>query len=233
MKKINTTKLVALLAALCLMTSAFVGGTLAKYTTEVTGNDSARVAFWGFNESDALTINLFDGTYTNVLSGDTTQNVIAPGTNDATSFNFSYKDYTGNAKVTAPEVGYKFTVTAAVTGLEGAATDTDALDANPNFKWTVTLPGGTAEEFDTVAKMVEKLQSLNGTYEAGKLPTGFDAGDNTFTVAWDWAFETTDNVDTADVDEMAKQDAIDTAMGNSDDLDDLVLTITINATQLN
>ncbi len=47
MKKINTNKMVALLAALCLMTSAFVGGTLAKYVTEGSAADTARVAKWG------------------------------------------------------------------------------------------------------------------------------------------------------------------------------------------
>ncbi len=47
MKKLNTTKLLVLLLALCLVTSSFVGGTLAKYVTTGSASDTARVAKWG------------------------------------------------------------------------------------------------------------------------------------------------------------------------------------------
>ena len=46
-RKNHTLKLAGILLALVLVTSCFVGGTFAKYVTEGTGSDSARVAKFG------------------------------------------------------------------------------------------------------------------------------------------------------------------------------------------
>ena len=82
--KFNTKKLIALLFALCLITSSFVGSTLAKYTTKVSGSDTARVAKFGVE----LTVdaNLFEKQYagndTISVLADDGKDVIAPGTSD-------------------------------------------------------------------------------------------------------------------------------------------------------
>lgn len=75
-------RLSVLTIALTLVTTSLIGGTLAKYTTEVTGTGSAEVAKWSFkaNEksggSDKFTVNLADTVdkNPNVTSGK-----IAPG----------------------------------------------------------------------------------------------------------------------------------------------------------
>ena len=82
--KFNTKKLIALLFALCLITSSFVGSTLAKYTTKVSGSDTARVAKFGVE----LTVdaNLFEKEYAGndaiSVKADDDKDVIAPGTKD-------------------------------------------------------------------------------------------------------------------------------------------------------
>ena len=83
MTKNKSTKLTALLLVLVLVTSCFVGGTLARYVTSTSSEDSARVAVWGIN-ADEVTMDLFDATYTvngvTVAQSEDGDNIIAPGT---------------------------------------------------------------------------------------------------------------------------------------------------------
>lgn len=223
----------ALLVAVLLTTCA-ISGTFAKYTTSTTGSDKARVAYWGFDQDAATTIDLFDGEYNNVKASDEVDgfsNVIAPGTSKSTTFAFGYTNYKTD-KISAPEVAYNFTVTPAITG------DYDSLDANPNFKWTLQKGTDTASEYDTVDKLLAAVKALSGDasgkkeYKAGELPSAFTSADETYTIGWEWTFETADNTTTTDKDEMAEQDATDTAMGNADALENVTFTITISATQI-
>lgn len=64
----NRKKIMAVLA-LTLALACVAGGVLAKYVTSSTGGDSARVAYWGFDQSATIDIQMFDGTYDNVASG--------------------------------------------------------------------------------------------------------------------------------------------------------------------
>lgn len=66
MKKSTVRRLLVLCLCLTVITISLVGGTLAKYTTSASGSDSARVAYWGWNNAETLTFDLFDGNYTNV-----------------------------------------------------------------------------------------------------------------------------------------------------------------------
>lgn len=73
-------RLSVLTIALTLVTTSLIGGTLAKYTTEVTGKGSAQVAKWSFKAYEKnggegnFTVTLTDTANTNVTSGK-----IAPG----------------------------------------------------------------------------------------------------------------------------------------------------------
>lgn len=82
----NRKKIMAVLA-LTLALACVAGGVLAKYVTSSTGGDSARVAYWGFDQSATIDIQMFDGTYDNVASSNE-DNVIAPGTSKTTTFAF-------------------------------------------------------------------------------------------------------------------------------------------------
>ena len=221
MKKTKFMRAALLLLVLTLITSCFVGGTFAKYTTSTTGNDSARVAYWGFDQDASTSIDLFDGEYNNVTTSgkvDGFSNVIAPGNEKTSTFAFGYTNYKTD-KITAPEVAYTFTVNPTITG------DYDELDANTSFKWTLKKPSdATAAEYNTVAELIAAIKALSGddsgtkTYDPGKIPEAFTSADETYTIGWKWAF--------------GGNDAKDTALGNSQTLENVTFSITITATQV-
>lgn len=79
MKKKTVGRLGVVALALTLISTCLMGGTLAKYTTEVTGTGSATVAKWSFKANDQTAtftdIDLASTAYTNVAA-----KKIAPGT---------------------------------------------------------------------------------------------------------------------------------------------------------
>lgn len=88
MKKTNSMRVAVAMLALTLITSCFVGGTFAKYTTSASGVDSARVAKFGvvidasksaFLDKYETTDTEYTGQYT-VQSAEVGENVVAPGT---------------------------------------------------------------------------------------------------------------------------------------------------------
>lgn len=207
-----------------LLTTSVISGTFAKYTTTTSGHDTARVAYWGFNEEKDTTINLFSKTYDNVSGA---EKVVAPGTEGNAQFGFKY---TSNASksINAPEVGYTLTIKATASG------SYDALDKNPDFKWTLKSgKTGATEEFDTVAELLAAIEKLSGatdntgsaTYDAGKLPEAFGTAEANAkcTVGWKWAYEDAQKTDA--------QNVTDTTMGNAASLDNVTLNISITATQ--
>lgn len=216
-------RLASCLLIAVLLTTCAVSGTFAKYVTGTTGSDGARVAYWGFDNDAALTINLFSKTYSNVSDA---ENVIAPGTEKSFAFGFSYTPNTGK-NITAPEVGYTFKVEATMDG------SYDALDKNENFKWTLKsgAADATVKEYDTVDDLLEAIKNLSGStdgsgskdYTPGQLPAAFGtaAANANCTIGWKWNY-TTD----------AAGDKADTEMGNATTLDNITLTITITATQI-
>ena len=86
-KRGRLTKLTALLMVFALITSVVTSGTIAKYTTTATANDTARVAIFDVDIDDSTTFDLF-GTLLedDVATAETdawsngTDKVVAPGT---------------------------------------------------------------------------------------------------------------------------------------------------------
>ncbi len=117
MKRINTTKLLVLLLSLCLITSSFVGGTLAKYVTTSEAADTARVAKWGIAlqvDGSLYGVNYETGTASvpstendttklSVATSNTSEKILAPGTKSDSGLHVSL---TGK-----PEVSYKTNAT--------------------------------------------------------------------------------------------------------------------------
>lgn len=219
-----------------LLTTSVISGTFAKYTTSTTGTDKARVAYWGFNQDAKTEIDLFDSAYDSTgnatVKSQNGDNVVAPGTAKTTTFAFCYTNGKSSntvttADITAPEVDYTFTVDVQTSGA------TDKLDANPSFKWTLAKGDADATEYQTLEALTNAIKALSGEadgsvdYKAGKLPGAFTSANETYHIGWVWDFENGN-----DADAIAKQDAIDTAMGNADALDNVTLTITITATQV-
>ncbi len=207
-------RLGSVMLVLALLTTCAISGTFAKYTTESSGSDTARVAKWGIGTSEISLDNLFSTTYSNVQSS-TDKDVIAPGTSGQASFKFMADNST------APEVAYKLTVTT-----DGSACDT-SISSNPNIQWKLG-ENGTWGSWSTLLTNIKALSgSSSGTqqYNAGQMPSGLNEEQ---TVYWQWVYSTTD-----------AQDVKDTTMGNNAatatseaNIDDVTLAIKVTATQV-
>ena len=244
MKTNKMMRIASVLLVAVLLTTCSISGTFAKYVSEATGTDTARVAYWGWGGDSALIIDgLFAEMYAlnpsaTIQGSDDNSvasyggNVIAPGTAGSAPFSFKYTTNTTELNptvITAPEVDYTFDVT--VVG----NCDAD-IQANKNIQWK--LDNG---EWGTWTDLLADIGELgegddNGVYEAGQLPKGFGTND-THTISWQWIFEDpavdTDDENTYTVGgKTLTQDEYDTYMGNKADLDDVSITITITATQI-
>jgi len=93
MKKNKPMRLATLLLVFTLVTSCFVGGTFAKYTSEQTGTDTATVAKWSFNVEDKdiatqeFTFDLFSTANHDEENADVVDGLIAPGTSGSFELN--------------------------------------------------------------------------------------------------------------------------------------------------
>ena len=236
----------AVLGVATMLTASVLSGTFAKYTTTAEGTDSARVAKWGFDETNTITLSdLFSTSYKNTNSTETvksSEDSIAPGTSGHATFGFTYDTKDGSANINAPEVEYTFTVDTA-----GSKID-NSIKSNPNIKWALDSEEESAwGNWDTLLENIAKLSGdtttagngktmTKGTkeYKPGELPDKFNATNKTdgknkniHTVYWKWDFETTSGED-----QPKKQDSTDTEMGNASELTDVTLKITITATQV-
>lgn len=118
MKKNKAMRLASVLLILTLLTTSVISGTFAKYTTQDSANDSARVAKWGVELQ--VVGNLYGETYGSVAKGNgifaddsatdftvqsknAAEDVVAPGTKNEEGFTFSLQG--------TPEVSGKVTAT--------------------------------------------------------------------------------------------------------------------------
>lgn len=165
MKKNVMMRLSALLLVAVLLTTCVISGTFAKYTSTVSGNDTAKVAKWAWEynggslqASSPLTFDLFN-TINDTAGGaeesDVADNLIAPGTQGSFMFTFN-----NQSEVNA-------TVSVNFSSSEEVAPIKYSLDGT---EWKETI----AELF------VENRAVAMG-------------GSTTVTVLWKWAFEETDN----------------------------------------
>ena len=240
MKKNKMMRLASVLLVLTLLSTSVISGTFAKYTTSDSSFDQARVAKWGFNNAVSMDItDLFADTYKQVSTASTTyykvdsqneEDVIAPGTMGTASFQFTYDD----RDIEKPEVAYTFSVAV-------EETCDDAIEANKNIKWY--LDDENKANPLTWSELIDAIKLLSGDasgskdYKPGELPSAFTANDDTHTISWVWEFNETDGNKLYDMDNDGTadltQDEYDTYMGNMAELDDVSITITITATQIN
>lgn len=177
MKKNKIFTLGLAIAFVFVLSLTLVSGTFAKYTSTVTGKDSAAVAKWAFqygNNEGALTdidlvstkeisFNLFDTILD--TNGDTETDVaankIAPGTKG--SFQFVVKNVS--------EVNATFDLTLELTG------------AQVPFQYTIQVDEGAASSASTTLPMLNN-QAINMN------------ASTTITITWEWPFEGNDETDT-------------------------------------
>lgn len=189
MRKNRTMRVAALLLALTLITSCFVGGTFAKYATTGSATGTATAATW-FD-----TITLGDGTVsaTNTYAVD---NEMAPGTNGTITFN---PTVTGT-----PEVDWELYLTGTVTAGETASTVADGEGEGEGTTATVTVPaslkfklnGGAPMSFaDLQTTLASRTLLTSGKHDATTTAVNYS---DPITIDWVWDFEGNNTVDAVD-----------------------------------
>lgn len=215
-KKNVTLRAAAVLFALALITSCFVGGTFAKYVTNGTGTDTARVAKFGVTVTANGTMfatkyktdtpNVAGTIAESVISSgavNNIDNVVAPGTEgEMLSMKLSGQ----------PEVAVQVTYTPTI------ELNDEWKDANDNFycplqiKVNGTIVDGHGftdkQEFvDAIVNAIVRHEKNNVIYKAGTDLSTDTVGDNALAITWAWPFESTDGAGKSN-------DAKDTYLGD-------------------
>ncbi len=229
MKKTKSLRVAAGMFALTLITSCFVGGTFAKYTTAGTAKDSARVAKFGVSVN--ATGSLFKTEYNtddpdhkdaiqiSVQSANQTDKVVAPGTTNTDKLTVGL---TGTPEVA---VEIKFAVDTEAEGFKdiflkqgtyknytGIGDETFELGADYHpLVFTLNKNGVAVPEAQNLP-LKDFAAALDDISIA--LPPNTDlstlTGENEYSITWKWEFQNTIAGDTS------KQivDAADTLLGN-------------------
>lgn len=175
-EKKSKRKVVAVVLCLALAVACVAGGAVAKYTTSVSGSDTATVAKWLFEVNDvnmtvagdsaSMTFDLFgtimDSNGTEKET-DVKENLIAPGTSG--KFDLKIENLS--------EVNAKYDLNFSVSNESGIPLQF-SLDNGKSWK------------------SYDKISELNIGNKAIAMGTGTD----TITVQWKWDFEGTDATDT-------------------------------------
>lgn len=223
MEKNRMMRLASALLVLTLLTTCMISGTFAKYTTQATGNDSARVAKWGVTVSTHTDLFAISYTNTNDNSGTVTvksegaDKLVAPGTTGTGL---------GVTSEGTPEVSYEMKI------------KLDTTAKMPSLKYTPI--GGTEASYEPVKFNVYNgdtklnitdpltLDELKDLFNGTKVIYKYDVdtkkyyvdsnGDGTIDstssdtcpnikIKWEWAYEdATDNT---------LYDELDTILGNT------------------
>ena len=188
MKKI---RLSALLLALVMITSCMVGGTFAKYTSSADGSDTATVAKWSFDvggteitTTDTITFDLFN-TIKDTNKTDNESDVFNGKIAPGTSGSFKLE-----LKNTS-EVNALYTIK--LEEVEGTQVP---------LYYSLTGSDNAAEWYNTI-------DTLNAALANKQI--GMDTAPNntaSHTVYWEWVYQ-----ETGDAQDIADNDAADTALG--------------------
>lgn len=219
MKKNRLMRASVLLLVLTLVTSCFVGGTFAKYTSKAAATDTARVAKWGVVIEGSGTGVDTDGSYltyggsafsyvyhgpnsnpvNTVYSSGHGDNVVAPGT----SGTFEMLDISGT-----PEVMVNIETTVDVE-LTGSWEDQNGDFYCPlvftinNTEWSAAIHNiNTEEEFEegleTVLALVTNAENISANTnlaEGSSLPALFEPGKD---LTWTWPYSVDEDTDLKD-----------------------------------
>ena len=225
MKKNKILRLASVMLMLCLITTCAISGTFAKYTTNGTATDTARVAKWGVTITAATSQNMFTQTYKNdavvgdkavgeTVSVSASTDVVAPGTTGT----FSAFTISGTPEV-AVNVSYGATLTLSNWTVEGAEYCPIAITVG-----TTTYKIGDTD-IDTVSDLKSKVEAAIAAFSAD-YAAGTNLADATApAISWTWAFDSTGNA--------YVNDEKDTALGNLATAPTITLTVNVTVTQIN
>ena len=218
MKKTKFMRAALLLLVLTLITSCFVGGTFAKYTTSAEGSDTARVAKWGVTVTPegATFKNKYDSDDSATVIGENSDKVVAPGTRgDMVKMILGGKPevkvkvtYKGEVSLSGWTIGDKNEFYCPlVVKINNEAVDTSEATDEASFADAIN----------------NKIGSYSQVYDAG---TELDEkGNESLAIAWEWAFEDTDG-------STNQTDEKDTALGNLTSAPTITVKVTTTVTQV-
>lgn len=217
MKKNKMMRLASSLLVAVLLTSSVISGTFAKYVTEGSATDSARVAKWGVNVNvtgDEAFAPEYDKTDTRtnaelknieaisktVIAANGTDNLVAPGTNG----------YLGTVAVTGtPEVAVEVKTELVTFNVTGWAIDGDdfycpiIITVEDSAGATTVINGDTFGTVDSFVSAVRNAVANAVPYAFAPNTDLSTVGYLQKTITWEWTFH---------VDE--EHDAKDTKLGN-------------------
>ena len=224
MKKTRKNRILRLMWIVLLFTlisTCMMTGTLAKYVTEGSGYDTARVAAWGVEINAGLPVGgLFsdtydadDATYTltqeSVISAG--GNVVAPGTEGVMS---------GFAITGTPEVACRITVDVnTTTSVLSGWLDASGTAAYEPIEWTLVNGSTPIVSGGTFAQLVSALNAISFDVPPNVNLAG--AGID-YAISWEWPFSTS-----------ATNDDNDTNLGNLATPPTVTLDFDIIVTQIN
>jgi len=218
-------RVTSLLLVLCLVSTAMISGTFAKYTSSYAGQDTALVARWDFQVLEGTTdlgapdedpiqqLDLFGHLFdTNINQKDGNDYIIAPGVNDEFTINMKFLS----------DVDAKVTVDFTKTGTVAAELPIEYLVLNADEDNTDWVALGDLPE-----KFVAMVVAENPTLTAAA-----DPADNTFTfnrsgiddatadtitqvVKWRWAFDDTEQPEGESSTGYDSDDETDTGFGET------------------
>lgn len=192
MKKNKMMRVASALLVAVLLTTCAISGTFAKYVTEATGTDSARVAKWGvqitangttFAKEYATDNAAVVGTIAkSVVSSETDKNVLAPGTSGT---------MVAMTIAGTPEVAVSVKYEATVAFGDNWKDSTDAYYCPIEIKVGAdTLKGSDYTSATEFADAVEaKIAAYSENYAAGT-DLSAAATVETPSVSWSWPFTT-------------------------------------------
>lgn len=218
MKQNKMMQLASLLLVGVLVTTSSITTTFAKYVTQSSAQDSARVAKWGV--SILTEGKLFDSTYLSepkggtfgngtsdgadntALSVESSEKVVAPGTKNTTGMTLKIDG--------KPEVDVEVKVVASSANgdvyLNGMGlpdlTTSDASDDTFNVenytpvRYTLTRNGIAKDEHKnlTLTQLISELNGLSARFDAGTNLSGAD-GFGTYVITWEWTYDGNDKAD--------------------------------------
>lgn len=187
MKKNWTMRVGVALVALTLITSCFVGGTFAKYTTAGIGTDSARVAKFGVTVT--ANGNMFTDRYDTADDSATVvaqggAKVVAPGTKG---------NMASMTLVGVPEVDVKVTYKATVE----LSNNWEDAEGNFYFPLDISVNGqevdlsGATDKKAVISAVADAINDYSTTYKAG---TDLSVGTKSLAISWKWDFEGNNDV---------------------------------------
>lgn len=211
MRKNRMMRAASVLLVLTLLTTCMISATFAKYTTEASGEDAARVAKWGVEVGSSGS--LFDVqyatddttaagiTYSVISSAAPQDNLVAPGTKNGDGITFTIKGTPEVAVEVAVDVTAEDDVFLAagtyanLTDGDNATATFDLANAYYPVVYTLADGKGTKLAEGNLAAIETYLEALSGKYApntdlATTLGTNTNkSADGTYTLTWAWAFD--------------------------------------------